>query len=165
MHMVELIYLVPLLPLIGFFIIGFFGKKLNNEKLVGAIASIAVGGAFLVALGAFLQLTGESSEARTEHIVRLFTWIQAGSFHIDIAYQVDQLSILYTLIITGIGTLIHIYSIGYMHGDKSFPRFFAYLNLFVFMMLNLVLANNFHRFIYWLGRSRIMFISSYWILV
>ena len=143
MHMVELIYLVPLLPLIGFFIIGFFGKKLNNEKLVGAIASIAVGGAFLVALGAFLQLTGESSEARTEHIVRLFTWIQAGSFHIDIAYQVDQLSILYTLIITGIGTLIHIYSVGYMHGDKSFPRFFAYLNLFVFMMLNLVLANNF----------------------
>ena len=141
--MVELIYLVPLLPLIGFLIIGFFGKKLNNEKLVGAIASIAVGGAFLVALGAFLQLTGESSEARTEHIVRLFTWIQAGSFHIDIAYQVDQLSILYTLIITGIGTLIHIYSIGYMHGDKSFPRFFAYLNLFVFMMLNLVLANNF----------------------
>jgi NADH-quinone oxidoreductase subunit L len=141
--MVELIYLVPLLPLIGFFIIGFFGKKLNNEKLVGAIASIAVGGAFLVALGAFLQLTGESSEARTEHIVRLFTWIQAGSFHIDIAYQVDQLSILYTLIITGIGTLIHIYSVGYMHGDKSFPRFFAYLNLFVFMMLNLVLANNF----------------------
>jgi NADH-quinone oxidoreductase subunit L len=138
-----LIYLVPLLPLIGFFIIGFFGKKLNNEKLVGAIASIAVGGAFLVALGAFLQLTGESSEARTEHIVRLFTWIQAGSFHIDIAYQVDQLSILYTLIITGIGTLIHIYSVGYMHGDKSFPRFFAYLNLFVFMMLNLVLANNF----------------------
>lgn len=97
----------------------------------------------MVALGAFLQLTGESSEARTEHIVRLFTWIQAGSFHIDIAYQVDQLSILYTLIITGIGTLIHIYSIGYMHGDKSFPRFFAYLNLFVFMMLNLVLANNF----------------------
>ena len=141
--MVELIYLVPLLPLIGFLIIGFFGKKLNNEKLVGAIASIAVGGAFLVALGAFLQLTGESSEARTEHIVRLFTWIQAGSFHIDIAYQVDQLSILYTLIITGIGTLIHIYSVGYMHGDKSFPRFFAYLNLFVFMMLNLVLANNF----------------------
>lgn len=141
--MVELIYLVPLLPLIGFFIIGFFGKKLNNEKLVGTIASMAVGGAFLVALGAFLQLTGESSEARTEHIVRLFTWIQAGSFHIDIAYQVDQLSILYTLIITGIGTLIHIYSVGYMHGDKSFPRFFAYLNLFVFMMLNLVLANNF----------------------
>ena len=59
--MVELIYLVPLLPLIGFLIIGFFGKKLNNEKLVGAIASIAVGGAFFVALGAFLQLTGESS--------------------------------------------------------------------------------------------------------
>jgi NADH-quinone oxidoreductase subunit L len=140
--MAELIYLVPLLPLIGFFIIGFFGKKLHNEKLIGGIASTAVGGAFLVAVSIFMQLLGEAPEART-HIIRLFPWIQTGALSIDIAYQVDQLSILYTLIITGIGTLIHIYSIGYMHGDKSFPRFFAYLNLFVFMMLNLVLANNF----------------------
>ncbi|RPI65953.1 MAG: NADH-quinone oxidoreductase subunit L, partial [Ignavibacteriae bacterium] len=66
-----------------------------------------------------------------------------GSFSVDIAYQIDQLSLLFSLIITGVGFLIHVYSIGYMHGDKGFPRFFAYLNLFVFMMLNLVLASNF----------------------
>jgi NADH-quinone oxidoreductase subunit L len=140
--MVDLIYLVPLLPLIGFFIIGLFGKRLGSEALVGTIASSAVGGAFLVAVGIFFTLMGQSPEERS-HVVNLFPWIHAGGLKIDIAYQVDQLSILYTLIITGIGTLIHIYSTGYMHGDKSFPRFFAYLNLFVFMMLNLVLANNF----------------------
>jgi NADH-quinone oxidoreductase subunit L len=73
----------------------------------------------------------------------VYEWIATGNFSVNIGYQFDQLSILFTMIITGIGVLIHIYSIGYMHGDKSFPRFFAYLNLFVFMMLNLVLADNF----------------------
>jgi len=140
--MIDLIYLVPLLPLIGFFFIGLFGKKLKSEALIGGIASAAVGGAFVVTALIFTTLVGHGAEERS-HIVRLFTWMQAGSFSIDVSYQVDQLSILYTLIITGIGTLIHIYSIGYMHGDKSFPRFFAYLNLFIFMMLNLVLASNF----------------------
>ena len=140
--MIELIYLVPLLPLIGFFLIGLFGKKLKSEVLVGGIASAAVGGAFVVTAMIFMTLVGQSAEERS-HVVRLFSWMQAGNFSIDISYQVDQLSILYTLIITGIGTLIHIYSIGYMHGDKGFPRFFAYLNLFIFMMLNLVLASNF----------------------
>lgn len=140
--MIDLIYLVPLLPLIGFFIVGLFGKKLKSESLVGGIASAAVGGAFVVAVSIFVSLLGHGPEERS-HVVRLFTWMQAGNFSIDISYQVDQLSILYTLIITGIGTLIHIYSIGYMHGDKGFPRFFAYLNLFIFMMLNLVLASNF----------------------
>lgn len=140
--MIDLIYLVPLLPLIGFFIVGLFGKKLKSESLVGGIASAAVGGAFVVAVSIFVSMLGHGPEERS-HIVRLFTWMQAGNFSIDISYQVDQLSILYTLIITGIGTLIHIYSIGYMHGDKGFPRFFAYLNLFIFMMLNLVLASNF----------------------
>ena len=140
--MIDLIYLVPLLPLIGFFIVGLFGKKLKSESLVGGIASAAVGGAFVVAVSIFVSMLGHGPEERS-HIVRLFTWMQAGNFSIDISYQVDQRSILYTLIITGIGTLIHIYSIGYMHGDKGFPRFFAYLNLFIFMMLNLVLASNF----------------------
>ncbi len=73
----------------------------------------------------------------------LASWIATGSFSVDFAYQLDQLSMIFLLIITGVGSLIHIYSIGYMHGDQGFFRFFAYLNLFIFMMLNLVLADNF----------------------
>ncbi|MEP7218221.1 MAG: NADH-quinone oxidoreductase subunit L, partial [Bacteroidota bacterium] len=76
-------------------------------------------------------------------MVDLVPWITAWQFSVDFSYQIDQLSIIFLLIITGIGTLIHIYSIGYMHGDPGFSRFFAYLNLFIFMMLNLVLADNF----------------------
>lgn len=133
--------LIPLFPLVGFVIVGFFGKKLNNEKLVGTLASGAILASFVTAVIAFMDLVALAPADRSV-IVPVFTWIAAGSFSVDIAYQFDQLSILFTLIITGIGFLIHVYSIGYMHGDKGFPRFFAYLNLFVFMMLNLVLASN-----------------------
>ncbi len=140
--MLDLAYLIPLFPLIGFLITGFFGKKLKSEALIGGIASAAVGLSFAVAATLFFTLTGLPADARS-HTTYIFSWLAAGNFNVDVAYQVDQLSIVYALIVTGIGTLIHIYSMGYMHGDKSYPRFFAYLNLFIFMMLNLVLANNF----------------------
>jgi NADH-quinone oxidoreductase subunit L len=133
--------LIPLFPLVGFVIVALFGKKIKNEKVVGTIASSAILLSFLTAVQAFMGLQSMPAEERSV-IVPVYKWIATGSFSVDIAYQIDQLSILFTLIITGIGFLIHLYSIGYMHGDKSFPRFFAYLNLFVFMMLNLVLANN-----------------------
>lgn len=133
--------LIPLFPLVGFVIVALFGKKIKNEKIVGAIASSAILLSFLTAVNTFMGLQGMPPEERL-YVHKVFTWIATGSFSVDVAYQFDQLSILFTLIITGIGFLIHLYSIGYMHGDKSFPRFFAYLNLFVFMMLNLVLANN-----------------------
>ncbi|MFM8178701.1 MAG: NADH-quinone oxidoreductase subunit L, partial [Candidatus Kapaibacterium sp.] len=97
---------------------------------------------FITAVHVFLTLVAKPAEERAI-VDRVFTWIQAGQLNVELAYRADQLSILFTLIITGIGFLIHVYSSGYMHGDKSFARFFAYLNLFVFMMLNLVLANNF----------------------
>lgn len=134
--------LILLFPLVGFLIIGLFGKRIANEKLIGIIGSGAILASFGVAVAAFMQLVNADPEHRT-YLVTLYSWIATGSFSVDIAYQIDQLSILFTLIITGVGFLIHVYSIGYMHGDKSFPRFFAYLNLFVFMMLNLVLASNF----------------------
>lgn len=139
--MFDLIRFVPALPLLGFLIIGLFGKYLKNEKLIGTIASATVGGSFLIALSIFFNIVGSGLEK--PHISKVFEWITVGDLAVDVAYQVDQLSILFTLIITGVGFLIHIYSIGYMHGDRSFYRFFAYLNLFIFMMLNLVLANNF----------------------
>ncbi len=134
--------LIPLFPLIGFLIIGLFGKRLKSEKLVGTIGAGAVLASFAVTVGLFLDMLGKPAEERS-FVHTVYTWIATGSFKVDIAYQIDQLSLLFSLIITGVGFLIHVYSIGYMHGDKGFPRFFAYLNLFVFMMLNLVLASNF----------------------
>lgn len=139
--MYKFVWLIPLLPIIGFIILGLFGKKIKSEKIIGLLGSSTVGIGFILAFLMFLQMLSEPLE--TPYVLHLYQWIAAGHFSIDIAYQVDQLTILYTMIITGVGFLIHVYSIGYMHGDRGFFRFFAYLNLFIFMMLNLVLANNF----------------------
>ena len=139
--MFEYVYLIVLLPFIGMLINGLFGKKIKNESVIATIGSLAVGIPFIIACTLFYGiLSAENFEPMTQ---TLWTWIATGNFSVNIAYQIDQLSVLFTLIITGIGLLIHIYSAGYMHGDRSFYRFFAYLNLFIFMMLNLVLADNF----------------------
>ncbi|GBD89181.1 NADH-quinone oxidoreductase subunit L [bacterium BMS3Abin03] len=140
--MIDLIYLAVLLPLIGFLVNGIFGSRIKNEKVIGLIGSGAIGLAFLVVAGAFLQTLSLPVDQRTNY-VELFTWIKAGGLHINAAYQVDQLSLVMGLIVTGVGFIIHVYSIGYMHGDKSVWRFFAYLNLFIFAMMNLILADNF----------------------
>ena len=140
--MIHLTPYIVLLPFIGFLINGLIGKKLNSEKLSGIIGSGVVGVSFTLAALIFYDMLKLPVEERA-HIVTIFNWVTAGSFSINAAYQVDQLSILMTLVVTGVGFLIHIYSIGYMHGDKGFWRFFAYMNLFIFMMLNLVLADNF----------------------
>ena len=139
--MFELIKFIPLIPLAGFLIIALFGKYLKNEKLIGWIASLAVGASFVISLLIFIDIL--KSHLETPVIINVYSWIQTGYLNINISYQVDQLSILFSLIVTGVGFLIHVYSIGYMHGDRSFYRFFAYLNLFIFMMLNLVLASNY----------------------
>lgn len=139
--MLELIQFIPLFPLIGFLFLGLFGSYIKNEKLIGIIGSgmiLISFGITLTVLNAFMQTGGEQA-----HIVPVFEWFSAGDFTANISYQVDQLSLMFSCIITGVGFLIHVYSIGYMHGDRSFYRFFASLNLFVFMMLNLVLASNF----------------------
>lgn len=138
----ELIYLTVILPLVGFLINGIFGSKIKNEKLIGAIGSGVVGISFLIALGAFLETLALPVDQR-QKIVNLFSWMAVGNLNVSFAYQVDQLSLVMALIVTGVGFLIHVYSIGYMHGDKAFWRFFAYLNLFIFAMMNLILADNF----------------------
>ncbi|OGU24914.1 MAG: NADH-quinone oxidoreductase subunit L [Ignavibacteria bacterium GWA2_54_16] len=139
--------LIVLFPLLGFLVLGLFGRKIKNETLLGVIGSGTVGLSLLVAAYIFVTMLGLQSEER-KHIIELFTWIStftgtSSSVSVSVAYQIDQLSILMTLIVTGVGFLIHVYSIGYMHGDPGFWRFFAYLNLFIFAMLNLVLADNF----------------------
>ncbi len=130
---------IVLFPLAGFIANGLLGPRLPR-RVSGIIGCGAVGLSFALALAILAEMV--SSTDRT-HTITFFTWISAGSFSVNAAYQVDQLSILMTLIITGVGFLIHVYSVGYMAGDPAFPRFFAYLNLFIFMMLNLVLADNF----------------------
>lgn len=137
--MIKLVALIPLFPLIGFIINGFFGKKIS-KSLSGTIASVAVLASFIVSLLIFFEL--EHSEVKS-NAVALFSWINSDTLKIPFEFLVDPLSSWFLLIITGIGFLIHIYSMGYMHDDEGFSRFFTYLNLFVFFMLLLVLGNNY----------------------
>jgi len=118
--------LIPLLPLIGFLINGIFGKKLP-KNLVGALGTLAVFGSFILSLMAFLEVR-ESGQALSH---TAFTWMQIAGLKFDISFLADQLSTQMMLIITGIGSLIHLYSIGYMHEDEGFYKSFAYLNPFV----------------------------------
>lgn len=137
--MIKLVALIPLFPLIGFLINGFFGKKIS-KGLSGTIASVAVLASFIVSVLIFLDL--EHSEIKSQTVC-LFSWINSDTLKIPFEFLVDPLSSWFLLIITGIGFLIHIYSIGYMHDDEGFSRFFTYLNLFIFFMLLLVLGNNY----------------------
>jgi NADH-quinone oxidoreductase subunit L len=138
----ALVSLIIGLPLLGFLINGILGLSStayrSKKTLIGILANLAVFIPFLCALTLFLNFDSESAAA----YAHLFTWMETGSFSVDIAYQVDQLSLIMTLVVTGVGSLIHLYSIGYMAHDEGFWKFFAYLNLFIFAMLNLVLANN-----------------------
>ncbi|MFB3056937.1 MAG: proton-conducting transporter membrane subunit, partial [Ignavibacteriaceae bacterium] len=140
--MIDLIYLAVFLPLLGFLINGIFGTKIKNEKVIGLIGSGAIGISFLIVVGAFFETLSLPTDQRTNYI-NLFTWMKVGSLDVSFAYQVDQLSLIMALVVTGVGFIIHVYSIGYMHGDKAFWRFFAYLNLFIFAMMNLIMADNF----------------------
>ena len=140
--MIQLIYLTVVLPLAGFLINGIFGSRIKNEKIIGAIGSGAIGLSFLITIGAFFETLALPVDQR-QNIVSLFTWMKVGNLDVSFAYQVDQLSLVMALIVTGVGFIIHVYSIGYMHGDKAFWRFFAYMNLFIFAMMNLILADNF----------------------
>jgi NADH-quinone oxidoreductase subunit L len=141
------IWLIPVLPLAGFFING-IGRNSLSEKMIGFIGSFLVFISFGLSVAAFLQIRSNGFPIN----VTVFDWIHVGNFHVPFSFLVDQLSALMLLIITGIGFLIHLYSIGYMHGDDGFGKFFAYLNLFVFFMLLLVLGSNYVvMFIGWEG--------------
>ena len=146
----DLIGYVLLFPIIGTIINGLFGKKLNTS-LVGIIACTAIGLSFLVSILVFIDLLKLPPESRLFE-KEYFLWIGSGTFKAIAGLQVDPLSTVMILVVSGVGFLIHVYSIGYMHGDDGYYRYFTYLNLFTFAMLLLVLANNFLlMFIGWEG--------------
>ena len=138
--MVDIVWLIPALPLAGFLLVLLFGRRLGEPRS-GYLATAMVGASFLVTVGVFLDLRSLPSEARS-HVVTLFSWLPVGSLQVDLAFLADPLSITMCLFVTGIGTLIHLYAVGYMHGDPRFSKFFMYLNLFAFSMLMLVLGEN-----------------------
>ena len=138
--MLDLVWLIPALPLAGFVLILLFGRRLGEPK-AGYLATLMTAGAFAVTVGVFFDLMSKTTEER-HHVKTLFTWLPVGNLKVDLAFLADPLSITMALFITGVGALIHLYSIGYMHGDPKFSKFFLYLNLFVFSMLMLVLGEN-----------------------
>jgi NADH-quinone oxidoreductase subunit L len=143
-------YVILALPLAGFLVLLCLGRRLG-EPYAGRLATAVAVVSFAAAVDTFFSLLGRNSANRTV-IENIFTWLPVGGLHVNFALQLDPLSITMALFITGVGSLIHLYSIGYMHGDPRFPRFFVLLNLFLFSMLCLVLANNFlFMFLGWEG--------------
>lgn len=141
------LWFIPVLPLIGAAINGLLGRRLSRQN-VAAVALGFCGAAFLWAL----VVAARFSSLATPHVEHLAPWIRAGSFQADFSFYLDQLSLVMLLVVTGVGFLIHIYSVGYMWEEGGFYRFFSYLNLFMFFMLMLVLASNYLvMFIGWEG--------------
>ncbi len=133
----NLAIILLLAPLCGFLINIFFGKSFG-KTISGIIGTVAVVISFLITLVFFFAI----NETKTGVNIKLFDWIQISNFKIDFGFLLDQLSILWLLFVTGIGSLIHLYSISYMHDDENMSKFFAYLNLFIFFMITLVVGSN-----------------------
>jgi NADH-quinone oxidoreductase subunit L len=133
-------------PLVGAAINWFVGRRVRKEAFIGMVACAAVGIstviAFFLAFKSGGALTAEASPGVAPVVDHLWTWLNVGGFHADFGFAMDRLSGIYALFVTFVGLLIHIFATGYMHGDPGFYRFFAYLNLFMFSMLTLILADN-----------------------
>ncbi|MBW3573539.1 MAG: NADH-quinone oxidoreductase subunit L, partial [Actinobacteria bacterium] len=138
--MLSAVWLIPALPLLGFLVLLAWGRKLG-EPGAGWLATTMVAGSFVAGLVTFVGLLGQDEHHR-QFTFTLFEWIASGGLSVDVGLLVDPLSITMVLFVTGVGSLIHLYSIGYMHGDPRFATFFLYLNLFAFSMLMLVLGDN-----------------------
>jgi NADH-quinone oxidoreductase subunit L len=138
--MADYIWLIPAMPAVGFLINGFLGWKLP-KGVVSFVACLALFISFVVSAAVFIEFLKLAPDARLFE-KNVYDWIVSGDFTAKVGFRVDALSIVMCLIVTGVGFLIHVYSVGYMHDDEGFARYFTYLNLFVFMMLILVTANN-----------------------
>jgi len=135
-------WLILLFPLVGFIFLSWYGNQIS-KALVGSIGCGVVGASFLSSLVALSNLLFLPAEERVGKVLVLYQWISSANFKLDLSILVDPLSVFMFLIVTGVGFVIHIYSIGYMHDDPEYARFFSYLNLFIFSMLVLVAAADF----------------------
>ncbi len=136
--MENLVYTIILLPLAGFLISGLFGKNMP-KMLVGAIATLVIFASFCITVSIFMNFQADAPAV----VIRAFEWFRVNGIQVNFGFQIDQLSLMMMMIITGIGSLIHLYSIGYMKEDPGFYKFFSYLNLFIFSMLLLVMGSNY----------------------
>jgi NADH-quinone oxidoreductase subunit L len=158
----DAVWLIPALPLAGFLLLLVFGRLLGDPG-AGWLATGMAAASFVATLVVFFGLLGEAEEDR--HFVQiLFEWIPVGDLRVDVGFLADPLSITMALFVTGVGSLIHLYAIGYMHGDPDFPKFFVYMNLFILSMLMLVLGNNLVlTFLGWEGVGACSyFLVSFW---
>src|SRR5512133_2537164 len=137
--MYDYLWLIPFFPLLGSVINGLFGKKIKNEAVIGGLATTMIGLSFVVSASCFFTLLNDPVKV---HETVIASWMSVGNLQIDWGFLLDPLSAVMSMVVTGVGALIHLYSIGYMHGEEGFYRFFSYLNLFCFCMLMLVLGNN-----------------------
>ena len=137
-HLLDLAWVIPAVPALGAVVLLAFGKRIGEPRS-GWIATTAMVLAFAASVIAFVALRSLPAEERA-NLSDGFTWIQTAGFRVDFRFLVDPLSSTMILFVTGVGSLIHLYAIGYMHGDPRFSRFFAYLNLFAASMLVLVLG-------------------------
>jgi NADH-quinone oxidoreductase subunit L len=155
----DAVWLIPALPLAGFLILLVAGRRLG-EPAAGWLATVMCAGSFVASVVVFAGLVGENEEGR-QFTQTLFEWVPAGGLRVDVGFLADPLSITMALFITGVSALIHLYAIGYMQGDADFPKFFVYMNLFVFSMLMLVLGSNLLvTFLGWEGVGA----CSYWLV-
>src|SRR5436190_21955107 len=138
----PLLSLIIFAPLAGAAINWLIGRRVRNERFIGAVACGAVGISTIVAFYLCFK-SGGALQSEQPLLSHIWTWIEVGKFRADFALQMDRLSGVYALFVTFVALLIHIFAVGYMRGDQGFYRFFAYLNLFMFAMLTLVLADNF----------------------
>ncbi len=135
--------LIPLLPFAAFLITGLFGRWIGSRAHWVAVPAVA--GSWVLSVAAFLEVAGGATLHET-----LYRWIGSGSLNVDIALHVDQLTAVMLLLVTTVSALVHLYTVGYLHGDKGYARFFAYIALFTFSMLMLVMADNFLQlYVFW----------------
>ncbi|TET20798.1 MAG: NADH-quinone oxidoreductase subunit L, partial [Candidatus Aminicenantes bacterium] len=138
--MTDIFWLIPFIPALSTLILAIFGQKLP-KKYISFQACFAVFASFVISVISLVGLLQTSPE-NYPLVKNLFSWIHAGSFKADLSFQLDPLSAVMALVVTGVGFLIHVYSVGYMANDKSYSRYFTYLNLFTFAMLILVMSSN-----------------------
>ena len=138
--MLDVLWLIPAFPLAGFLLVLLFGRRLGDPA-AGYLATLMVLASFVVSVGAFFDLLSLDAEDR-HHVETLFSWVPVASLQVDMAFLADPLSVTMCLFVTGVGALIHLFSVGYMHGDPMYSKFFLYMNLFVLSMVLLVLGDN-----------------------